>query len=391
MPHLEPKPAERPLKKPDSPERPTKGLHSHERPHRPSISRKFILMAAVIFAALLLIFFLADPAGFRERMILATENAAKMEQHHQQMQERPVPTPLRTDPGTTPPPPGIQTAAPEKTEKPALTEEPQKEAADQSALEVYLIDVGQADSIFLRSPKGKTMLVDSGESQNFDAVCKFLDAEGVSKLDVVVATHPHNDHIGSMYRILRKYDVGKFYMPAVTHNTATYERMLDALEEKGISPRIAYAKPNAKIAWGDGSVTARILSPFEGIDYDMNNWSIVLHVSFDETSILLTADAEEHAESVMLANLSAEELDADVLKLGHHGSSTSTTEAFLDAVSPEIAVISVGKGNDYNHPHAETLKRLKKRDIDVYRTDKNGIITVILDGEDVTVKTEKKK
>ena len=277
----------------------------HHHSHR---SRNAILICLAVLLTFAFIFWLTDPVGFRERM----ETAAKMEQEY--AQNRPVPTPIMTDPGTTPPPIGATpSAVPEKTEKPAATKAPEKEPAETGALEVYIIDVGQADSIFLRSPKGKTMLIDSGEAQNYDDVCAFLKEQGVTKLDVVVATHPHNDHIGSMYKIINTYEIGKFYMPAVTHNTATYEKMLDALADKNITPRIAYAKPNAKIAWGDGSVTARIVSPFEGVEYEMNDWSIVLHVSFKDTSILLTADAETYAESVMLANLTAADLDADVL------------------------------------------------------------------------------
>ncbi len=389
MPHHENEPDVGRLHEQNTGSRPPR---NHKGPHHPGLSRNTILILCAVFLTAALIFFLIDPAGFRERMQLAAETAAQMEQEYLDAASRPAPTPILTDPGTTPPPAKPEaTAAPKETEKPAATKAPEKESADTAALEVYLIDVGQADSIFLRSPKGKTMLIDSGEAQNFEDVSAFLEEQDVTKLDVVVATHPHNDHIGSMYKIINAYDIGKFYMPAVTHTTATYEKMLDALADKNITPRIACAKPNAKIAWGDGSVTARIVSPFEGIEYGMNDWSIVLHVSFGETSILLTADAEIHAESVMLANLSAKELDADVLKLGHHGSSTSSMEAFLDAVSPEIAVISVGKDNDYDHPHDETLKRLKKRDIDVYRTDKNGTISLILDGKDVTVSTQRKK
>lgn len=352
------------------------------RPPIPPASRSIILIIIAVLLVLLLIFILKDPAAFQAKM----QQAASMQQ---QMMEQASSTPLMTDPGTTPPPFNAGADSSDTAKEPDESNTPEITETDAPVLEVHLLNVGQADSIFLRSPKGKTMLIDSGESQNFDAVCEFLESEDVKKLDVVVATHPHNDHIGSMYRILRKYDVGKFYMPAVTHTTETFERMLDALDDNDITPRLAYAKPNAKIAWGDGSVTARIVSPFEGIDYDLNNWSIVLHVSFGETSILLTGDAEEHAESVMLANLSAEDLDADVLKLGHHGSSTSTSEVFLDTVSPEIAVVSVGKANDYGHPHAETLKRLKQRDIPLYRTDKHGTISLILDGEDVFITTEK--
>ena len=332
--------------------------------------RKITAICCVLALLLALAFYLHDPEGFTQALRIAAEGA------YSEATPQPGATPFLEAAAATPMPSPSPASIPGQTE---------------GTLEIYVLDVGQGDSIFLRSPKGKTMLVDTGEAQYFSVIDDFLQKQGVEKLDVVVATHPHSDHIGSMYKVLDAYPVRKFYLPAVTHTTSTFEKMLSSLEAQNVTPKIAYASKSAKIAWGDSSVTARILSPFEGVDYEMNNWSIVLNVHYGETSILLTGDAEAYAESVMLANLPVpeEELAATVLKLGHHGSSTSTSEAFLSAVSPEIAVVSVGKGNDYGHPNEETLALLEQHGITLYRTDEQGTIKIVLDGTRATVTVEK--
>lgn len=255
------------------------------------------------------------------------------------------------------------------------------------ALEVYFLDVGQGDSIFLRSPNGKTMLIDAGESMEYEAVNKFLTDENVEKLDVVVATHPHSDHIGAMYKVIRDYTVGKFYLSDITNNTSTYERMLENLDKKNITPKLAWG--GDRIKW-DSDVTVRVLSPVKDKAYDnMNDWSVVLNVTYGDTSILLTGDAETYAENIMLSQYPAEYFDCTVLKLGHHGSSTSTGKAFFEAASPDVVVISVGEGNDYGHPHRETLELLSEWGGPYYRTDERGTIKIALDGTTYSVTTEK--
>lgn len=336
-------------------------------PHNPQRRKAAAICCALAFL-LALAFYLHDPEGFAQALRLAAEAA------YSEATPQPGATPFLEAAAATPMPSPSPASIPGQTE---------------GTLEIYVLDVGQGDSIFLRSPKGKTMLVDTGEAQYFSVIDDFLQKQSVEKLDVVVATHPHSDHIGGMYKVLDAYPVRKFYLPAVTHTTSTFEKMLSSLEAQNVTPKIAYASRNAKIAWGDSSVTARILSPFEGVEYDMNNWSVVLNVHYGETSILLTGDAEAYAESVMLANLSKDELAATVLKLGHHGSSTSTSEAFLSAVSPEIAVVSVGKGNDYGHPNEETLALLEQHGITLYRTDEQGMLKIVLDGTQATVTVEK--
>ncbi len=262
------------------------------------------------------------------------------------------------------------------------------------ALNVYVIDVGQGDSILLVSPSGETMLIDAGESKYFDTVDALLSDLGIERLDVAVATHPHSDHIGAMAEIIKNYPIGTFYLPDKEHTSKTFENMLDALEKNHVTTVAAAADGGAFIRWDD-AVSVQILSPFSDADYgdNLNDYSVVLHVIYGGTSILLTGDAEGEdegsAEAVMLSRLPKSCFSSTVLKVGHHGSSTSTSDAFLKAVSPEIAVISVGEGNSYGHPDPKTLQKVASAGIPCYRTDESGTIHLIFDGSKVTVAASK--
>jgi len=297
------------------------------------------------------------------------------------------------------PGPAAASAAPAAFEQPAASPEstqPGKPAASPSpagaqtgALSVYVLDVGQGDSIFLKSPSGKTMLVDAAESDEYKTIDAFLKKQQVKKLDVVIATHPHADHIGSMRSVVSHYPVGVYYMTDAVNNTASYENLIDTLKSRKITVKQAIGGADSYIAWDDAA-EVRILSPLPGKTYDdLNNTSIVCRVRFGDTSILLTGDAESIAERDMLETLPAELLRATVLKAGHHGSNSSSSPDFLDAVSPKAAVISCGLDNAYGHPHEETLESLAQRDIRVYRTDQDGTVHITLDGKGYTVETEK--
>ena len=241
-------------------------------------------------------------------------------------------------------------------------------------LRVHFLDAGQADSIFTELPDGKCMLIDSGESSFGKELEKFIRNLGYSHIDYVVATHPHSDHIGSMDYILKKFSVGSFYMPNVTHTTKTFERMIDALSENGC--KCEYIELGSKISSSPCKI--EVLSPQNKEYIRMNNYSAVIKLTYENSSVLFSADAEALAEEDMIRkNL---DLSADILKIGHHGSGTSSVENYLDKVSALDAVISVGEGNSYGFPSPIVLGHLLERGVSVHRTDLKGNITAVSDG-----------
>jgi len=251
-------------------------------------------------------------------------------------------------------------------------------------LMIAFLDVGQGDSIFLQSPSGKTMLVDGGPESAFETVSGYLDAHGVVGLDVVVASHLHADHIGGLIQIVDVYPISAFYDPPFDAESETYFELLDALDENGVTVSSPLASANSMIDWDD-DVAVRILSPYDTVYSDFNDTSYLLNVTYGNTSVLLAGDATEVAEKLALKALPNAYFHADVLKVGHHGSSDSTSEKFLAAVDPTIAIISCGLNNEYGHPDKELLDRLEARGITVYRTDRDGTITLLLDGTNVKV------
>ena len=251
-------------------------------------------------------------------------------------------------------------------------------------LRVTFIDVGQGDSALVISPSGKTMLIDCGEETAEDAVQQALCQNGVTKIDVLVGTHPHSDHIGSMSYLVDDYEIGKVYLPQASSNTKTYERLLTSIQEKGL--KVSVAKAGVEIPF-DEQVSAVFVGPC-GSEYgDLNDASAVLRLEFGGTSFLFTGDAEASAEEDILAQY-GDDLQSDVLKAGHHGSRTSSSQEFLEAVQPQYVIISCGEGNDYGHPHAEALQRFEQIGAQVYRTDLLGSIEIISDGATLSVNGE---
>ena len=244
---------------------------------------------------------------------------------------------------------------------------------------VHFLDVGQGDSIFIELPNGKTMLVDAGENYHGQGIIDYVQTIGYQKLDYVVATHPHEDHIGSMPYIVRNFEIGSIYMPDVTANTATFESLLKAIKAKGL--RVKNGRTGVHII-KDGELTADIIAPDKPDESNLNNSSIVLLLTFGNVSYLLTGDAETKELNALRADM-----HATVLKAGHHGSKTSTTQTLLKKISPSVTVISCGKNNDYGHPHAEVLKMLKSVNSSVYRTDRDQTVIVATDGSSLTVST----
>ena len=260
----------------------------------------------------------------------------------------------------------------------------------ENALAVTVVDVGQGDCILLVSPDGKTMLVDAGPVGSFDAIDDVLTENRITSLDVVVATHPHADHIGSMAAVLRSYPVGTFYTIPQSQPIPSYDHMQNALSDNGCD--VVYPTGGQTIPWSE-TCTVTVLNPIAAYPdpEELNDASIVLRVQYGDTAVLLCGDAEELAEKRMLDTYPRSMLRADVLKLGHHGSSSSTGYSFFLAVSPDFAAASCGRDNDYGHPHLETLSLLYDTRTALYRTDFDGTITFLLDGTNVSVETTRKE
>ena len=252
----------------------------------------------------------------------------------------------------------------------------------QAVLAVHFLDVGQGDSEFVQLPSGKTLLIDAGEAEYGDRVVADLKTLGVTKLDYVVATHPHADHIGGMPKVLSSFAIGAVYVPNAVTTTATYKNFLAAVKSCGAPAYVVRA--GASLFADEDGAAAAVLAPNSESYDDLNNYSLVLRLSYGSRAFLFTGDAEALSEKEITANV-----QADVLKVGHHGSSSSTNAAFLARVAPSYAVIEVGAGNDYGHPAAQTLSRLAGAGAAVYRTDKNGSVTMRCDGKNITVSTER--
>lgn len=255
-------------------------------------------------------------------------------------------------------------------------------AADQkgreniSELTVHYLDVGQGDCI-LAECDGEYMLIDAGDNNQGTKIQNYLQKQGVRKLKYAVGTHPDSDHIGGLDVILYKFDCGKVMMPDVSKDTATYRDVVDAMKQKGYKNTV----PKAGDTFTLGDAVCTVLAPSKGYE-DANNNSIVLKLEHGENTFLFMGDAEEEEEADILK--SDEDVAADVLKVGHHGSRSSSSQKFLKAVSPEYAVISCGEDNSYGHPHAETLNNLRAMGVKVFRSDEQGTITAVSDGSKIT-------
>ncbi|MDR0406433.1 MAG: MBL fold metallo-hydrolase [Clostridiales bacterium] len=247
-------------------------------------------------------------------------------------------------------------------------------------LEAHFIDVGQGDSMLAKLPDGRAMLIDAGPGSAADKVVGYLREQNVGKIDILIATHPHEDHIGGMDEVVREFEIGEIYMPKVSANTKAFESLLTEIRDKGLT--VGSAK-GGMVLPGGGGVSIEFFAPNGERYAELNNHSAVTKITYGDTAFLLTGDAENLSETEMLGAGYA--LAADVLKVGHHGSNTSTAPAFLRAVSPRVAVISVGQGNSYRHPAPDTLQNLENDGVSVYRTDELGTIVIYSDGENIRV------
>lgn len=245
-------------------------------------------------------------------------------------------------------------------------------------LSVHIIDVGQGDSFLVKGPE-RTALIDAGEVGNGSAVLGYLDAQHVEKIDFLIATHPHSDHIGSMPDVIAAKEIGRVIMAETPDSamptTRVWFNLLDAIEDNSLAVEIA--APGAVYDLGDGC-TLTVLGPVEPFE-DYNDNSLVCRLDFGGISFLFCGDSSAPAENLLVG--SEAELSADVLCVAHHGSNSSTTGALLSAVRPRYATISCGLNNSYGHPHSDVLERLSGYVAQVFRTDLEGSVVCTTDGE----------
>ncbi len=257
-------------------------------------------------------------------------------------------------------------------------ESPTNEKAEDE-LKVVFIDVDQGDSALIILPNSRTMLIDSGEYFAKDAVAHVLLEEGITRIDTLIATHPHSDHMGSMSAIIDSFECGDIYLPNAPSASKSFEALLDSIEEKGLNAIEGEYGMSIEL---DSTVDIEILSP-SGAEYEsLNNYSIVIRIAYGNADFLFMGDAEAIIEEEILkvgANVSA-----DILKLGHHGSDTSSTEEFVLKVSPQYAIASCGENNTYGHPHESVIQLMDALDITLLRTYENGNITFTTDGGTIT-------
>ncbi|AXH52807.1 ComEC/Rec2 family competence protein [Clostridium perfringens] len=247
-----------------------------------------------------------------------------------------------------------------------------------SELMISYMDVGQGDAAYIKV-NGNDILIDAGPRSNSKELLEQLKAKNIDDFELVIATHPHEDHIGGMVDVFKEYEVKAFYSPKITHTTKTYENLVKAVKDEGLKTK--ELKGGTVIDLGEGA-KFEVFTPQKSEYEELNDYSPIMKLSFGDTSYLFTGDAEKLAEEEALAKYKTS-LDSDVIKFGHHGSSSSSSNAFIEAVSPKYGIISCAKDNKYGHPHRETLDIIKKYNIKTFRTDTDGEIILTSDGKSI--------
>lgn len=247
------------------------------------------------------------------------------------------------------------------------------------------IDVGQGDSSLIRASSGENILIDGGDKGSGEVLEKYFANNSVQSLDAVIVSHYHADHAEGIYEIIGEIPIGTLYMPDVDYRPGLHDSLVKKADKNGVT--IKYIKAGDKIVLDDNTIFD-VLFPDESLyvngktkeNVNVNNDSLLIKVSFGNSDFLFTGDLEADAEKTLTDYA---RLDCEVLKVGHHGSKTSTSEEFLNAVSPEYAVICLGKNNRYHHPHGQTMDRLESAGIEIYRTDLNGDIIITADANGI--------
>ena len=248
-------------------------------------------------------------------------------------------------------------------------------------LKVHYLDVGQGDSIFIELPNNETMLIDAAESYQSENIINYLKNLNYQKIDYVIGTHPHTDHIGGLKDIINTFEIGKIYMPKVVSTTKTYESLLMAIKDKNL--KINTAKAGTSIIDTD-TLKINILAPNNSTYTELNNYSVVTKITYGTTKFLFMGDAEKLSENEIKENVSA-----DVIKIGHHGSNTSSSTNFIKKVNAKYGIISVGLNNKYNLPKEETITNWENSGTKIYLTSINGTIRASSDGTNIKIESEK--
>jgi competence protein ComEC len=258
-------------------------------------------------------------------------------------------------------------------------------------LKVYFIDVGQGDATFIVTPQKKTILIDAGDKDEFHDygkdVVKFIKRLGYYSLDLIFLTHAHRDHCGGMEYVLENLEVKKFYDTGFVYPSETYKNVLDAIKRRNVKYELGRKKEKIKL---DPTIELSIVYPDEELIFDdPNNNSMVIRIKYGEIAVLVTGDIESPAEQeiVRMYKKTPQKIYANILKVPHHGSNTSSTLEFLNLVSPEVAIISCGINNRFGHPKKNVLNRYKRLGINIFRTDLDGTVEVVIDGKDYQIKT----
>lgn len=242
---------------------------------------------------------------------------------------------------------------------------------------VHYIDVGQGDSILVQI-NNKNLLIDSGPLVSSQKIIKYLKAQKVKKIDYIIASHPHEDHIGNLAQIIKTFKISEVYAPKKTSNSSAFEDFVQALRNE--NHKINIAKSDINLDLGN-NISLTILGPVNSNYDDINNYSTIIKITYGSTKFLFMGDAEVLAENEIINK--NYDLSADVIKIGHHGSNSSSSKEFLEKVSPKYAIISCGQGNDYGHPHREVIEYLKAKQITTYRTDLDQDILIKSDGTNI--------
>ena len=248
-------------------------------------------------------------------------------------------------------------------------------------LRVNYIDVGQGDSIFIQLPNKETMLIDAGEAYKSENVINYLNNLDIKRIDYVVGTHPHTDHIGGLESVINTFDIGSIYMPNAISTSKTYEDLLTTISNKGLKVKTA---KSGVVVLNEDNLKLEFIAPNSDNYSNLNNYSAVLKLTYLDNTFLFMGDAETLSEDEITS-----EVKADVIKVGHHGSDSSSSVEFVKKVSPEYAIIMVGEDNSYNHPYQSIINRYLSMDAKVLRTDLDGNIICDSDGIDVSCKGDK--